>query len=114
MIDGGDHLRFAHMRIGEDENEAMLDLIQWINPPSEGRADPSLIDPGLCRFSIITDDVDGEYERLSDAGVHFLQPPEVVQPDGSPRGWKIVFAQDPDGTLFHFIGLVGADAQPSH
>lgn len=115
MVEGGDHLRFAHMRIGEDENEAMLDLIQWINPPTQGRAEPSLLHPGLCRFSIISDDVDGEYERLTAAGVQFLQPPSVVQPEGSPRGWKILFAEDPDGTLFHFLGLVGAlAAHPNH
>ncbi len=107
MVDGGDRLQFAHMRMGESEDEAMLDLIQWINPPSAGRAEPSLIHPGLCRFSILCDDVDAEYERLSDAGVHFLQPPHVVRPEGADRGWKLLFAQDPDGTLFHYVGLVG-------
>lgn len=112
MVEGGDHLRFAHMRIGESESEAMLDLVQWINPPMPGRAEPSLSHPGLCRFSIITDDVDAEYERLTQAGVRFLQPPHVARPDGAARGWKLLFGEDPDGTLFHFIGLVG-DEHPN-
>lgn len=112
MVEGGDQLRFAHMRMGESEDEAMLDLIQWVNPPTGGQANPSLLDAGLCRFSILSNDVDGEYERLGAAGVEFVQPPvSVMAPDGV-TGWRILFARDPDGTLFHFVQLLGQ--HPSH
>lgn len=108
LVEGGDSLRFAHMRIGSDENEAMLDLIEWINPPSSGRADADLHGPGLCRFSILTDDADEEFKTLSDKGVEFVQPPVTVTAPSGTKGWKILFARDPDGTLFHFVELVGA------
>lgn len=110
LVDGGDSLRFAHMRIGDNDAESMLDLIEWVNPRSTGSADVDLHAPGLCRFSILTDDADREYESLGAQGIEFLQAPvTVTAPDGS-KGWKILFAKDPDGTLFHFVELVGDHA----
>ncbi len=108
MVPGGDSLEFAHMRLGNSEGEALLDLIQWKNPPTTGRAAPSLLEAGLCRFSILTNDIDGEFQRLGEAGVHFLQPPETVLALDGESGWRILFASDPDGTLFHFVELVGS------
>ena len=110
LVDGGDSLRFAHMRIGDNDAESMLDLIEWVNPRSTGSADVDLHAPGLCRFSILTDDADKEYESLGAEGIEFLKAPvTVTAPDGS-KGWKILFAKDPDGTLFHFVELVGDHA----
>lgn len=110
LVDGGDSLRFAHMRIGDNDAESMLDLIEWVNPRSTGSADVDLHAPGLCRFSILTDDADKEYELLGAEGIEFLKAPvTVTAPDGS-KGWKILFAKDPDGTLFHFVELVGDHA----
>ena len=111
MVPGGCRLVHAHMRINDEPNESLLDLIQWLEPPTTGRARrPSMLDPGLCRFSILCDDVDERYETLSALGVEFAQPAETVMaPDGS-RGWRILFAFDPDGTMFHFVEQVGDPA----
>ncbi|MBJ31573.1 MAG: hypothetical protein CL466_09210 [Acidimicrobiaceae bacterium] len=111
MVPGGRKVEHAHMRINDNEYESLLDLIQWIDPPSTGYAEPaSQINPGLCRFSILCDDIDERYETLGNQGVEFVQPPEtVMNPDGT-RGWKILFAKDPDGTLFHFVEQIGDPA----
>ncbi len=107
QIPGGRRLRFAHMRLNNVEAESMLDLIQWLEPPTTGRAEPSMLESGLHRFSILTDDIDGRYETLSAQGVEFTQPPTTVMaPDGT-RGWRLLFAKDPDGTVFHFVQFVG-------
>lgn len=108
MVEGGDTVEFAHMRINDNDDEALLDLIQWVNPPTDGYAPPaSMRDPGLCRFSILCDSCDERYETLSALGVEFVQPPHTVMaPDGT-RGWRILFAKDPDGTLFHFVEKIG-------
>lgn len=110
LVDGGDSLRFAHMRIGDNDAESMLDLIEWVNPRSTGSADVDLHAPGLCRFSILTDDADKEYESLGAEGIEFLQAPVTVTAPDRSKGWKILFAKDPDGTLFHFVELVGDHA----
>ena len=111
MVEGGDTVEFAHMRLNEESSdEAMLDLLQWKNPPAVGYAKPNNFDPGLNRFSILCDSCDERYETLSAQGVEFLQPPQTVnKPDGT-RGWRILFAKDPDGTMFHFVEKIGDPA----
>ncbi|MGD9700867.1 MAG: VOC family protein [Acidimicrobiia bacterium] len=107
MVEGGETVEFAHMRINDNDDEALLDLMQWVTPKATGRADPNMFDPGLCRFSILCDDCDERYATLSALGVEFVQPPHTVMtPDGT-RGWKILFARDPDGILFHFVEQLG-------
>jgi catechol 2,3-dioxygenase-like lactoylglutathione lyase family enzyme len=113
MVEGASELRFAHMRLNDSPDEAMLDIIEWRDVPSSGRASADLVHPGLCRFSILTDDIQAEYDRLSAVGVEFLHTPQtVLGPDGV-SGWRLLFARDPDGTLFHFVELVGGDATVS-
>ncbi len=108
FFDGASKLRFAHMRLPNDSaDEALLDLIQWHDDRASGEAQADLIHPGLCRFSILTDDIQGEYERLSGAGVEFLSPPQTVMGRDGLKGWALLFAKDPDGTLFHFVELIG-------
>jgi catechol 2,3-dioxygenase-like lactoylglutathione lyase family enzyme len=107
MFEGASKLRFAHMRLPNDSaDEALLDLIQWHDDRAKGRADGDLIHPGLCRFSILTDDIQKEYERLSAQGVEFLTEPQAVMDPDNVNGWKLLFARDPDGTLFHFVELI--------
>ncbi len=48
FVEGGDTVRFAHMRLNPNEpNESMLDLIQWIRrTPLDARSGPvSILDP---------------------------------------------------------------------
>ena len=110
MVDGASQLRFAHLRLNDSPDEALLDLIEWRDVRSEGRAVADLIHPGLCRFSILTDDIQGEYDRLSAEGVEFLHTPQTVMGPDGVNGWRLLFARDPDGTLFHFAELIGAAA----
>ncbi|WP_019929618.1 VOC family protein [Nocardia sp. BMG111209] len=113
MVEGASRLRFAHMRLNDSPDEAMLDLIEWRDAHSEGRAQSDLVHPGLCRFSILTDDIDAEYTRLSAEGVEFLHTPQSVIGADGVGGWRLLFARDPDGTLFHFVELVGRAATVS-
>jgi catechol 2,3-dioxygenase-like lactoylglutathione lyase family enzyme len=107
MFEGASKLRFAHMRLPNDSSdEALLDLIQWHDDRAKGSAEGDLIHPGLCRFSILTDDIQKEYERLSAQGVEFLTEPQAVMDPDNVSGWKLLFARDPDGTLFHFVELI--------
>lgn len=110
MVEGASKLRFAHLRLGDSPDEAMLDLIQWRDAHSDGVANADLLVPGLCRFSILTDDIQAEYDRLSADGVQFLHSPQTVMGPDGVHGWKLLFARDPDGTLFHFAELIGDTA----
>jgi predicted enzyme related to lactoylglutathione lyase len=50
---------------------------------------------GETGISLISDDIDGDYERLFAAGVTFTQPVEAM-----PWGGKGTHFQDPDGNAF--------------
>jgi catechol 2,3-dioxygenase-like lactoylglutathione lyase family enzyme len=110
MVEGASRLRFAHLRLNDSPDEALLDLIEWHDVRSEGKANADLVHPGLCRFSILTDDIQGEFDRLSAEGVEFLHSPQTVMGPDGVNGWRLLFARDPDGTLFHFAELIGAAA----
>jgi len=50
---------------------------------------------GETHISLISDDIDGDYERLSAQGVQFSQPVEAM-----PWGGKGTHFSDPDGNTF--------------
>ena len=94
MVEGGSRVEHAHMRLPNgNDAEAMLDLIQWVEPATTGYAKPpSMIDPGLCRFSILCDDVDetrtpGPLSADEDRqGPRDRQGPSPADPDSGPPG----------------------------
>ena len=53
-------------------------------PPGRPRpADWKIADHGIGHIGLLVDDIDGEYARLSAAGMHFHAPPVIdTAPDG--------------------------------
>jgi catechol 2,3-dioxygenase-like lactoylglutathione lyase family enzyme len=105
LVPTGD-FRFAHLRLGEDEQATVLDVVEWYNPPTTpGSGDPvSQHQQGLTRFSVLTDDTQRVYDELSAEGYHFLTEPEsVLTPEG---GWKVFLIQDPDGVVVQVTQLL--------
>lgn len=104
-------LRFVHLRLGDDENATLLDVVQWHEPdtaPGPGVLPQHQV--GITRFAVLTEDTQATYDRLVADGVRFLTEPTTVQtPEG---GWKVALALDPDGTVIQITELVpaGADA----
>lgn len=49
-------------------------------------------------ISLITDDIDATYNKLSDRGVKFVQPPEQM-----PWGARATWFEDPDGNLLFLV-----------
>ena len=44
-------VRGVFMRLGDDENAPVLDLVQFIDPPPQGQPYPSLNNIGICRIA---------------------------------------------------------------
>ncbi|HKN97683.1 MAG TPA: VOC family protein [Pseudonocardiaceae bacterium] len=101
------NLRFVHMRLGDDENATLLDIVQWYEPDTA--AGPGVLPQhqvGITRFAVLTDDTQATYDRLVADGVEFLtEPTTVMTPEG---GWKVALALDPDGTVIQLTELVPA------
>lgn len=106
-VPSGD-LRFVHLRLGDDENATILDIVEWFDPATlDTGAEPvQQHQRGLTRFSVLTDDTQAVYDALSKDGVEFLtKPTSVMTPEG---GWKICLVKDPDGVVVQVTELLPA------
>ena len=95
-------LRGVFMRLGNDANAPVLDLVQFIDPPTQGQPYPTLNNVGICRIAFTVDDIDKTYEELKAKKVEFVAPLKKL--DG-PGGRKIgvVCFKDPDGTILELM-----------
>jgi catechol 2,3-dioxygenase-like lactoylglutathione lyase family enzyme len=99
-------LRFVHLRLGDDEQATLLDIVQWENPGTADLGGEPVLQHqrGITRFSVLTDDTDRVYEELSQAGVEFVtKPTTVMTPEG---GWKVCLLRDPDGVVVQVTELL--------
>ena len=94
------------IRFGDDKRATVIDLLQWINPPSEGRPYEHLNHVGIPRMALRVEHLDQMYNELRLKGVEFLSPPQLVQltPEAPETGLiKIVVCKDPDGTAVELV-----------
>jgi catechol 2,3-dioxygenase-like lactoylglutathione lyase family enzyme len=67
-------LRGVFMRLGDDANVPVLDLVQFIDPPPHGQPYPTLNNIGICRIAFTVDDIDKTYEELKAKKIECLAP----------------------------------------
>jgi len=95
-------LRGVFMRLGNDPNSPVLDLVQFIDPPTQGQPYPTLNNVGICRIAFTVDDIDRTYEQLKAKGVRFVAPLKKISgPGGTVIG--VVCFKDPDGTILELM-----------
>lgn len=89
---------------GMDTQGKKMELMQYTNPvPTERTNIPKLTDLGYS-FSFEVEDIQKEYKRLQEKGVHFISEPQQMQ------DFWTVFAQDPDGNVFSLREAVKDDS----
>jgi catechol 2,3-dioxygenase-like lactoylglutathione lyase family enzyme len=83
---------------------AMLEIFEYATPAPRS-ADPSrrLCDHGITHFCIDVDDIDAEYQRLSDGGMRFHCAPVDY---GTV---KCTYGRDPDGNVIELQEIKSAD-----
>ena len=86
-------LRIAVLR--HPKHEFILELVQYINPPSQARPLENKF-LGASHLAFEVDDVDKTYDALKQAGFRAINPPTDIIRDGKKvaRG---MYALDPDG-----------------
>ncbi|MBV8775498.1 MAG: VOC family protein [Deltaproteobacteria bacterium] len=95
-------LRGVFMRLGSDPHAPVLDLVQFIEPPTQGQAYSSLNNVGICRIAFTVDDIDRTYEELRAKRVEFVAPlKKITGPGGAQIG--VVCFKDPDGTVLELM-----------
>jgi catechol 2,3-dioxygenase-like lactoylglutathione lyase family enzyme len=95
-------LRGVFMRLGDDANAPVLDLVQFIDPPPQGQPYPSLNNIGICRIAFTVDDIDKTYEELKAKKVEFVAPLKKIDGPGGAKIGVVCF-KDPDGTILELI-----------
>jgi catechol 2,3-dioxygenase-like lactoylglutathione lyase family enzyme len=95
-------LRGVFMRLGNDPNAPVLDLVQFIDPPTQGQPYPTLNNVGICRIAFTVDDIDKTYEDLKKMDVQFVAPLKKVDGPGGAKIGVVCF-KDPDGTVLELL-----------
>ena len=80
-------LRGVFMRLGDDENAPVLDLVQFIDPPTQGTPYPTLNNVEICRIAFTVDDIDKTYAELQEMRVNFVAPLKKIDGPGGARHW---------------------------
>jgi len=92
-------LRIVVMRM--PNSDWCLELLEYRNIESES-IDPRNGNVGTAHLAFMVDDLDREYERLTDGGVAAVSPP-VEPTEGPNKGGKVVYMIDPDGVRIELI-----------
>lgn len=94
--------RAVLMILGDNPRSTRIDLIEWKNPKTEGRAYPHLYHAGICRIALRTRTLREDHQRLKAQGVEFWTEPLMFNlKDGREEGF--VCCTDPDGTVIELI-----------
>ena len=80
----------------------MLDLVQFIDPPTQGQPYATLNNVGICRVAFTVDDIDETYEQLKAKGIQFVAPLKKLEGPGVARIAVVCF-RDPDGTVLELL-----------
>lgn len=106
LVPTGD-FRFAHLRLGDNPEATVLDIVEWYNPPTaaaDHEGPRSQHQRGLSRFAVLTDDTQKVYDELTGKGMTTLtQPTSVLTPQG---GWKVFLITDPDDIVVQVTQLL--------
>lgn len=86
---------------------SFLEILEYGHPqPLPVDTGRRVCDNGLSHLAFDVVDIDGEYERLSAAGVVFTTPPRTLM-DGAARS---TYARDVDGNAIEFVEIMGWEA----
>lgn len=95
---------------GVEMHQAFLDIpnsSHWLELNEyrnieRGSIDPASGNVGTVHLCVKVDDLMGMYERMSAAGVEFVNPP--IEPTAGPNvGGLVVYLKDPDGVRIELI-----------
>jgi catechol 2,3-dioxygenase-like lactoylglutathione lyase family enzyme len=100
-------MRAVFMRLGDDPDSPVLDLVQFIDPPTQGQPYPTLNNTGICRIAFTVDDIDKTYEELRAKKIEFLTALKKINgPNGATIG--MVCFKDPDGAVLQLYSVTRA------
>jgi catechol 2,3-dioxygenase-like lactoylglutathione lyase family enzyme len=89
------------LRFGTDPRGALLDLIEWTEPPTDGTPYPHLAHAGIARICLRVKGLDELIAELRARGVRFVDEP--AEPGLLGYRQKFVCVLDPDGSVIELM-----------
>jgi hypothetical protein len=99
------------LRLGDDPRSCHIDLIEWLDPKTEGMPYERLTYAGIARVCLYSKNIWKDYEDLKSKGIEFYSEPLIIE----YRGGKslIVCFEDPDGTVLELTQFQRTEAKQS-
>ncbi|MEX2421278.1 MAG: VOC family protein [Actinomycetota bacterium] len=82
--------------------DTVLELLEY-RKPAGGKLDMETANPGNGHLCLVVDDIEREFDRLSQAGGAFRSDRPVDIPIGPYRGGRSVYLRDPDGISIQLL-----------
>src|SRR5262249_19050640 len=71
-------IRGVFMRLGDDPKASVLDLVQFIDPPTQGQPYATLNNVGICRIAFAVKDIERASADLTNMTFHILAPLNTI------------------------------------
>lgn len=84
------------------DDDSMVELLYYISHPGEAPKKRQICDIGCSHIAFTVDNLDKEYNRLSQEGVRFNSPPQT----SSDSYARVAFCRDPDGTSIELVEVL--------
>ncbi|MBH8563065.1 heme-binding protein [Nostoc sp. CENA67] len=92
-------LRGVHLTLENDPKATRIDLVEFLDPKTEGQPYPNLNHTGVARICLRTNDIHQVYENLKARSVNFLSEPQKLPGTDA----TIVCFTDPDGNVLELL-----------
>jgi catechol 2,3-dioxygenase-like lactoylglutathione lyase family enzyme len=83
-------------------NGHKIELLEYLAPPDQKRADVRPCDVGHVHVALLVDDLDAIMERIGASGWKAAGKPQTLK-TGPNAGKCVVYVRDPDGTTIEFM-----------
>lgn len=97
-------VRVTTVKLSAEQGPTLVELLRYEQPLPSPASRREVYDFGSSHLAFTVTDLDGLYQRLTQAGVAFRSPPRLA-PDGKA---KVAFCADPDGTPVELVELVAS------
>lgn len=78
-----------------------IELFEYFSPLGKaGDLRRPVCDAGITHMCLVVDDIDAEYARMMEAGIHFHAPP------GPKSAFRATYGRDPEGNVFELIQFI--------
>ncbi len=100
QVIGYEDARLRIALLGAAGGDHILELIQYLNPPPAARGSEERSVLGGAHLSLLVDDIQAVFDKLSKNGAQIMNPPTDVAP-----GRTACYLQDPEGNWVELMQL---------